>query len=145
MNTTCSGNFSQQNCSAKDCPRVGNKCLHLDTLRGGNMKHKPWSKTHINMMCSWCEPPTLEEQSEMKFPKFAEMHNDQQPTCSLKLPRPMQTTLKRKIRIQLVRGMNPITTNMNTMQSSQETHTFNHQKTHRCGNTTLQTPKVVSE
>ena len=34
------------------------------------------------MMCSWCETPTLEKQSEMKFPKFAEMHNDQQPTCS---------------------------------------------------------------
>ena len=33
---------------------------------------------------------------------------------------PLQTTMKRKIRIQLVRGMNPVTTNKNTMQSSQE-------------------------
>ena len=72
------------------------------------------------MMSSWCEPPTLEKQSEMKVPKFAEMHNDQQPTCSQKRPRPMQTTMNNKIRIQLVRGMKPITTNKNTMQSSQE-------------------------
>ena len=75
MNTMCSGNVSQQNCSAKDFPRVANRCLHMDTLNGGNMKHEHRSETHTShRMCSWCDPWTMEKQSEMKLPTFAEMH-----------------------------------------------------------------------
>ena len=48
------------------------------------------------------------------------MHNDQQPSRSQNCRDHQQTTMKRQIRIQLVRGMKPITTNKNTMQSSQE-------------------------
>ena len=66
------------------------------------------------MMCSWCDPWTLEKHDEMKLPTLAEMH------MLTKLPRPLHTTMYNKIRMQLVRGMNPITTNKNTMQSSQE-------------------------
>ena len=58
---------------------------------------------------------------------------------------PCKQQWKEKFRIQLVRGMNPITTNKNTMPILARTNTFNHQKTHRYGNTALQTPKVVSE
>ena len=62
-----------------------------------------------------------------------------------KLSRPLQTTMKRQIRIQLVRDMKPITTNKNTMQSSQEQTNSTIKKHTYAGTQRFSTPKVVSE
>ena len=93
------------------------------------------------MMCSWCEPPKLEKQSEMKLPTCPEMHNDQRPTCSQKLPRPPANNNEQQ-------NQNTTRARHETNHNKQEydailtrTNTFSHQKTHRCGNTTLQTRK----
>ena len=115
------GNLSKQNCSDKDFPRVANKCSHLDTLRGGNMKHEPWSKTHTSTWCAHgANHRRWKNMMKWNFQHLRRCTTINNPHAHNNYRDPLQTTMKRKIRIQLVRGMNPITTNKNTMQSSQE-------------------------
>ena len=81
----------------------------------------------------------------MKLPTFAEMHNDQRPTCSQQLPRPPANNNEKKNQNTTRVWHEP---NHNKQQHEEirtRGNTFNHQKTHRYGNTTLQTPKVVPE
>ena len=85
------------------------------------MKHEPWSKTHT---ATWCAHGANHRRwkSSLKwnFQNLRRCTTINNPHAHKNDREPLQTTMNNKIRIQLVRGTKPITTNKNTRQSAQE-------------------------